>query len=515
MICYSAFSGFWRRHKFIFMLAVFFALPGGYASAARLFDMSGKVEIRRAGAQDWLRVETQLIVHPGDSVKTGWRSRVQIEFDDGSRVELGSSSSYVLEKDGAGRTDTGMKLNFGWMKAWVQKLAKRKFDVRTPTAVCSVRGTEFAVNVEGNKTSVDLFRGLIAVGDVKGNESVLREGQHVTVDEKGLGRVMSSGEFKTQQKEESQQVLKHEVALNMTKEQVQAAASEEIKLAEYQQGKSMIDVFGNRVRLEQYIMRPRADQFKLVVLNDRRDRFDYFYYLGTFNTTLPTDLSVALKQLSGCSGAMCAYNLTGYETGRSNLTDTVQENASGGHQVDLNSNSDPSDDITSYFDSELNKYVSVSGGFYKTLFDNYWIKYNGTKFLEWSPKSGSLDNYSTTLANGVNYYYIGDNELLGSANAGVPTTNSDRSPDGSLLHDKIRLTYGTGTYWEQYDNYIVSDEGNVATLSDFSGVRDGVTYKETLLKWNFEQVVTSSLFGGRKIDLVIEPKTLIQSGLIK
>ena len=126
-----------------------------------------------------------------------------------------------------------------------------------------------------------------------------------------------------------------------------------------------------------------------------------------------------------------------------------------------------------------------------------------------------MQKYEIGVANGINYYYIGDSGSLGAANTGTPSTNEDINPDGDLLHQKIRLAYGTGTYWEQYDNYIVSDEGEIATLSDFAGIRTGAAYKETLLKWNFEQVITCSLFGGRKIDLVIEPKTLIQSGLIR
>ena len=205
----------------------------------------------------------------------------------------------------------------------------------------------------------------------------------------------------------------------------------------------------------------------------------------------------------------------------------MAERAWDGHQVDVNNNTVTnvtSDDVTSYFDSSLNQYVGVSGSYWKTLFDNYYLKYNGVAFSTWEPNTG-ITPYNGTLGTGVQAYfkddgtqkdalhkYIGDNGALGTT---LPDQNSDRSPDGTVLHDKIRLTYGTGAYWEQYDNYIVDDEGRVASRSDFDGNLTGVSYRETLLKWNFEQVVTCSLFGGRKIDLVIEPKTLIQSGIIR
>ncbi len=494
-----------------------------FSSAAQITDTRGKVEVQRQGAGEWQRVEGTARLKAGDSVKTNWRGKLRMYLEDGSRVDLGNSSSVTLEKDGAGGANTAVKLGVGRLKAWVKK-AKRKFEVRTPSAVCAVRGTEFEVETDGNRTAVDLINGMLAVSDNAGNQTLLNGGQHVNVDERGLGAVQSLDEGRAGRRTDSQSALKTELALAMTKEQVLSAAAEEVKLAEYQQGKSMIDVFGERVRLAQYIMRPSPNQFKLVVLNARSSRFDYFFYKGTFNANLPTDLSVALSQLGGCAGAPCAYYQTEYETGRSNLTDTVAERAWDGHQVDVNNNAVTNDNITAYFDSSLNRYVGVSGSYWKTLFDNYYLKYNGVTFNTWEPNTG-VTPYNGTLGTGVQAYfkddgtqqdalhkYIGDNGALGTT---LPGQNSDRTPDGTVLHDKIRLTYGTGTYWEQYDNYIVDDEGHVASRSDFDGNLTGATYRETLLKWNFEQVVTCSLFGGRKIDLVIEPKTLIQSGIIR
>jgi hypothetical protein len=493
-----------------------------FSDAAKITDTWGKVEVKYQDSQEWLRVEGARTIKTGDSIRTNWRGKARMYLEDGSRVDIGNSSSVTLNADGTATTTT-VELGFGRLKAWVKK-AQRKFEVRTPSAVCAVRGTEFEVETDGHRTSVDLVTGLLAVSDNAGHESVLKAGQHVNVDERGIGSVQSLEEGRNQRKEESQVGLKSEVALDMTKDQVMAAASEEMKLSEYQLGKSMIDVFGERVRLEQYIVRPRADQFKLVVLNDRSGSFNYFFYKGTFNTALPADLSDALGQLGGCSGAPCQYYMTSYETGRSNLKDKVEELASGGHQVDVNANTVANDDVTSYFDSNANAYIGVSGAYWKTLFDNYYIKYNGVTFNTWEPNAG-VTPYNGTLGTGIQAYfkddgtqldalhkYIGDNGVLGAA---LPGQNADRSPDGDVLHDKIRVTYGTGSYWEQYDNYIVNDQGQVASLGDFDGNRTGVSYKETLLKWNFEQVVTCSLFSGRKIDLVIEPKTLIQSGLIR
>ncbi len=71
-----------------------------------------------------------------------------------------------------------------------------------------------------------------------------------------------------------------------------------------------------------------------------------------------------------------------------------------------------------------------------------------------------------------------------------------------------------GTTWEKYDSYIINNEGEIAKTSDFSGITSGTEYKRTLLDWNFQMIVTASEFQGRKIDLAVEPKIFIQSGLI-
>jgi hypothetical protein len=461
------------------------------------------VEHKKAASGNWERlsgVNQQLA--PGDEVRTGRDAEAEILADSGSRIRLASSSSFKISGEVSGKTSLG--LVFGRLRAWVKKKSGR-FEVRTPTAVCAVRGTEFSleVNPQTAQTQVDLFRGTLEVRDNLGNELVLEEGRRVSVTREGIGAPQEISKALESERQEGRAALAREVGLAMSKEAVLAAAAEEIKLAEYRQGKSLIDVFGNRVQLEEYVMRPAADQFKLVVLNKRESRLDYFFYQGTFNTTLPTDLSLALAQVSGTPGYPTWY-LTSYRTGRSNTVDSVEENAWDGHPVDVNANADPDDNITAYFDSTSNKYVSVTGQFYKTLFDYYAISYNGTQTYSWTPAAPGVQSY---LSSAITTSIYG-----GNANYNIDSS----LPDGTYLHNRITETYGpAGDEFTQYDNYIIGNEGETATLGDFAGVTSGTQYRQKLLDWNFQQVITSSFFGGRKIDLVVEPKILIQSGLMQ
>jgi transposase len=84
----------------------------------------------------------------------------------------------------------------------------------------------------------------------------------------------------------------------------------------------------------------------------------------------------------------------------------------------------------------------------------------------------------------------------------------DRFRDASHLSSYL----GFGVRERQSGEITV--KGKIAKTADFAGITSGTQYKQTLLKWNFQTIVTASEFGGRKIDLAVEPKIFIQSGLI-
>jgi len=458
--------------------------------------------------------------HPlsaGDGVRTGARAHATIRFDEDSRVELGPYAAFSV--DALTPSRSLVRLDLGHLKASIKRLLNRRFQVRTPTAVASVRGTEFNVSVlAGGRTHFELLQGLLGVEDNRGHQVLLHPSESVTVDRRGMNvpqRRPSHGQIRRQ---DVHSRMDRELGLDMDKEEVLAAAARELKLAELQQGKALVDVHGNRVRVEEYVIRPRADQFKLVVLNKRESRFDYFYYLGTFNKALPDDLSTALRQLGGSAGAAPSYYLTGFETGRSNLTDSLLEVARGGHPVDVNGNADASDDIAFFFDTGLDRYRDVSGeSVYQTLFDDYGFYLNGKLKYGWSgtgiqaysdaAQASTTDPLSGAALTSSNAYLDGTGNLAARS---VSVT----FPNGEKIHQKIYESYSDGAFLS-WDNYIIDDEGNVASFADFDGIRTGTGFKERLLRYNYEQVITASEFSGRKIDLVIEPRILLQSGLIQ
>ncbi|MBI4051706.1 MAG: FecR domain-containing protein [Elusimicrobia bacterium] len=476
--------------------------------SASLSTTEGNVEVQKKGSTEWMGAAAPYELDLGDQIKTGRRGKAQILFRDGSRIELGRSTQFEIEN--AGTTQSVLRLSWGRLRAWITSAKERRMEVRTPTAVAAVRGTEFSMQYRNGVTTVDLYGGLLSVSDNKGNEVMLKPNESIEISQAQMGAARNLSEIQEAQSQASRQNLRREVGLEMSKEEVLSAAAKEIKLAEFQQGKALIDVNGSRVRLEEYILRPQPDQFKFVVLNERENRFDYFYYLGTFNTTLPTDLSIALRQLPGCISSACQYYLTAFETGRSNTQDSIRELALSGHMVDVNNNLDTTDNISSYYDPLTDSFKEVTSGtaFYQTLYDKYGFYVNGNLKYGWTGSNIQSYGLDTTPASTTD-------PITGSVLAQALPSRSVVStwPDSELMKQNIYESYSDGTYIN-WDNYIISDEGNVAKSSVFSGITSGSSFKSALLNYNYEQVITASEFQGRKIDLVVEPKILIRSGLI-
>jgi len=152
-----------------FLLAVLIAAPAAAEAPewdARIAGVEGKeAYIYPEGGGDGVPAEVGAPVEPGDRVSTGKRCRVEIALDPDSLLEMGASSTFVVEKP-----ETGVFARFflsaGSLMAKLQKFSvQRRTHIRTPTAVAAVRGTEFGLEVaEDGRTDVGVFdEGQVAV----------------------------------------------------------------------------------------------------------------------------------------------------------------------------------------------------------------------------------------------------------------------------------------------------------------------------------------------------------------
>jgi hypothetical protein len=119
-------------------------------SAGSIGTLSGTVTVERAGKSIPAADGTTLQV--GDKLTTGPNSRVSIGLSDGSQLELSDSSTLVLTEnilnpDGS-RASTKVTLLKGLVRSLVKVSSGSppNFEVHTPNAVASARGTMFDVS---------------------------------------------------------------------------------------------------------------------------------------------------------------------------------------------------------------------------------------------------------------------------------------------------------------------------------------------------------------------------------
>ncbi|MBI5882542.1 MAG: FecR domain-containing protein [Elusimicrobia bacterium] len=158
---------------------------------ARLTDLKGDVTVFAAGGDaEGVPAERDMPLDDNDRVKTGSDGYAEISFEGESVVVLKGSSQMTVSSSRKGGSEVG--LSFGSLLAKIgAALGAGGFRVRTPTAVCAVRGTEFGVEVadeaQGSETAVGVFdEGRVSVtgpdgGDAEhlmmNQETVVRKGQ--------------------------------------------------------------------------------------------------------------------------------------------------------------------------------------------------------------------------------------------------------------------------------------------------------------------------------------------------
>lgn len=141
---------------------------------ARLKVISGSVMVKPSDSEEWSSITGVIPLDPDDSVKTASDGVAELYLDDKGAIAVGRNTQ--LDMTSLDQGDTVFTLYYGSVVAKIKHFLNEKFklQVRTPSAVCAVRGTEFAVEYgQMNKeTAVGVFdEGRVAVtqSDASGN----------------------------------------------------------------------------------------------------------------------------------------------------------------------------------------------------------------------------------------------------------------------------------------------------------------------------------------------------------
>jgi hypothetical protein len=181
-----------RCWHIIAVLTVCVVVMPGVLSAqdviAYIGQVGGSVTIARMNPEDELEATVGMLLVGGDTVSTSTGSYASVIFqDDGSRVKLGENSQLTLN---ATRDQKKLKkrmfLDSGG-KIWA-KVAKKKgadFQVKTPTSVASVKGTEFVLLEDNYGAWVYVLDGNVNVSRDNYSEDV-GAGQYARTSEDGI-----------------------------------------------------------------------------------------------------------------------------------------------------------------------------------------------------------------------------------------------------------------------------------------------------------------------------------------
>lgn len=147
-----------RTHWLIAGWAVtsIFVVPAIAAEQAGMVKVSkGTVSIEREGQRIAAAVGTPVMVT--DRVRTGVDGAVGVTLRDNTLLSAGPNSLLVIDKFSYDHTTQDGQISVGIRKGTLSvvsgKVAKRtpeSVDFHTPTSILGVRGTEFAIEVEGS-----------------------------------------------------------------------------------------------------------------------------------------------------------------------------------------------------------------------------------------------------------------------------------------------------------------------------------------------------------------------------
>jgi hypothetical protein len=146
----------------------------------------------RNGGKKAVVVAVGATVAVGDVVRTGRRSRAQLQLADGSVLNVGSLTKIQIGEfsfDAERKVRKSSISDFrGKIRAAVSKSTNKNsfFEIKTPGAVAAVRGTNYGVDaISPNETVVVTFSGTVAVSNLFGpkkNKPVLvRKNQYTRV----------------------------------------------------------------------------------------------------------------------------------------------------------------------------------------------------------------------------------------------------------------------------------------------------------------------------------------------
>lgn len=289
---------------FIFLTVSLFA-QGGVYKYGKIDFLLGDVKVKRLSGSR-INATVGMKVFVGDKVTTGKNSSAQILLGQGIKARLAAESEFELKKseiNKANEKETVLGLSFGKMWANIQKLKKdEKLNVETPTAVAGIRGTILVVDQQADQTTLYVGEGLVSLlSKIIGKDVEVDNGFVATIDKDGKisePRAMTEDDKKNMMSgipvmikggkgKSKKDTLKSEVESEKENLAMQQYLANKLQKEDLITGRTMKDIHGNLVRVEQLFRKSGEKSFQIINLTQRDDELVYFDINMYYNKRLP------------------------------------------------------------------------------------------------------------------------------------------------------------------------------------------------------------------------------------
>jgi len=149
--------------------------------------LQGTALMRAAGSSADVSLATGSRLSEGAAVTTGPDSRLKIALRDGSDLTLGATTTIKLDHlnvGAGGRSESVFSQVDGYLRAVIAKVSPgTRLEVRTPSMVAAVRGTEWIQNYSAGVTQIFVVKGRVrasGTGHYAANHVTLAAGEGVS-----------------------------------------------------------------------------------------------------------------------------------------------------------------------------------------------------------------------------------------------------------------------------------------------------------------------------------------------
>lgn len=145
------------------------ALAQDTLRVAKILDTQGDVKVYRAGGEKSFAAYKGMGLTQGDTIITGANGKVTLEVDKDKEMKIGPNTQLMISelvqslRNNADKSSFNLKAGQVYTRVKNQLAPGAKYEIRTPTAVMGVRGTQFFVSLSNGVAEVVTLEGQVVV----------------------------------------------------------------------------------------------------------------------------------------------------------------------------------------------------------------------------------------------------------------------------------------------------------------------------------------------------------------